>query len=434
MNQFKKTSVLLLASTLSFVIIGCGYDNDSKNIIGENLVVTPQTFKPILSLTQEQLQTGLLGIKSYKIEYMTTDESGKRVKASGLITIPNISKEFLTAYKQNKLPGLKNPNHNDFTLSIVSDQHGTIFENSQSPTKAISPTNPNKLAVAYSAKALFMTIQPDYIGYGDSNESHPYVLKKSLANATIDMIKASIAFANKAKLPINGQVFLSGYSEGGYATMAAAKEIQQNHPEIHLMAVAPMAGPYDLETMAVETLKSPIMAFPPFLAFIVNSYANAYSDIKIDDIINKPYASKLNTLFDGKHSAMQIYASLPNALDGNISKQATDRLFNPSYSDDLIANSDNKLRVHFRENSVIDWAPKMPMKLVQCTNDKIIPFAMNTLAVNSFKEHGSNLADVVSIQNIPDDPLDPTKVHSDCAVEAYKVVIPWFDAIRKGEK
>ncbi len=437
MVKQKSLSLGLTLALMAGGITGCGIDNTDKNIVGENLLINADTFTPEVDLSKAIIQAGLdaqgggqsalLGIKSYKIEYMTHDDAGKAVKASGLITVPAISKEFMQGYKAQT--------GRDFSLSIVSDQHGTIFTNDEAPSVAAQKTHaPNSLATAFSGVAGFMTVQPDFLGYGDSDGTHPYMLQGSLANSSVDMIKAAISFANKAGLPINGQLFLSGYSEGGYATMATAKEIQENHPEIHLMAVAPMAGPYDLENMAVGTLSQSQMAFPPFLADITYSYAAQYNDVKIEDIIQAPYASQLPTLFDGDHNGTAIYLSLPNAITGGGAQgQATDKLFIPAYTNDLIANKENPLRKHFRENSVIDWKPTMPMKLYHCSNDMIVPFVMSTLAKSSFDAQGSNSVEIVQIDTIPDSQI-PTQVHGQCALEAYKQVIPWFDKIRKGEK
>jgi predicted esterase len=436
MTGVEKNGLLLSMSLALLLLSGCGIDNTDENIVGENLLIDAETFNPEVNLSQAQIQAGLdaqgngqtalLGIKSYKISYMTTDEDGKKVRASGLVSIPDISAAFMQGYKAKT--------GRNFSLSIVSDQHGTIFTNAQAPSVHASATHmPDALATAYSAVAGFMTVQPDYLGYGDSNTTHPYILEKPSANTTVDMIKAAITFANKAGLPINGQVFLSGYSEGGYATMAAAKEIQANHPDIHLMAVAPMAGPYDVEKLGVGTLSADIMAFPPFLADIAYSYTKTYDDVKIDSLFNAPYASTIPTLFDGEHNGSVIYYSLPNALSGNIADQATDKLFVPSFSDDFISNSENSLRKHFRENSVIDWTPKMPMHMYHCSNDAIIPFSMSTLAQESFTQKGSTTTSVVRIDTIPDS-QNPLDVHAQCATAAYAQAIPWFDKIRKGEK
>ncbi len=420
--MIKRIKLSLAVSSIALALFtGCGIDNEDENVVGDNLVLTASTFAPVIELPKAALGEVLAGIKSYKINYKTKDDNGKEVVASGLITIPDLTPEYI---KENR-----------FSFSIVSDQHGTIFTNAEAPsnTSAATVATNNPLIVGFSAKALFMTVQPDYIGYGDSNTSHPFILEDSLANATVDMIRAAIAFANKAGLPINGQVYLSGYSEGGYATMAAAKEIQANHPDINLKAVAPMAGPYDVETMGIDTLSTPIMAFPPFLAYLAHAYASNYDDVNISEVVNAPYSSMLGTLFDGDHNGSVIYFSLPNALDGNISKQATDALFVPAFSDNLIANSDNKLRTHFAENSVIDWAPKMPMKLFHCTNDAIIPYKMSELAHTSFTDKGSTSVTLEPINTIESNLSNPTQVHSQCAQAAYAQVIPWFAAIRSPE-
>ncbi len=438
----KDIKLTLLSSVIALTLLsGCGgYDNEDKNIVGGNLILSQTTFKPIVDLTKEQLQAGLnqqaqltgtqaqtalLGIKSYKISYMTKDQQGKAVKASGLVTVPAISPAFMSAYKE--------ANKRDFSLSIVSDQHGTIFENSEAPSVQASTTHlPNSLATAFSGVAGFMTVQPDYLGFGDDNNSvHPYILEKPSANTTVDMIKAAIAFANKAGLPINGQVFLSGYSEGGYATMAAAKEIQQNHPEIHLMAVAPMAGPYDVEKLGLGSLKAPVMAFPPFLADVVYSYSVNYSDLNLSTGIQDPYASQLGTLFDGKHSGEQIFMALPNVYTVG---QTPDKLFKPEFIDTFIADSTNPLRVHFQENSVIDWTPKMPMRLYHCTNDNIIPYQLSQEAFASFTQRGSTSVELEPINSVEGNATNPLQVHRNCAPVAYSQVIPWFDKVRKGEK
>ncbi len=440
--MIKGKKLILLSSLIAITFLsGCGgYDNEDKNIVGENLILTQATFKPVVDLTKEQIQAGLnqqaaqtgtqaqtalLGVKSYKIAYLTHDEQGKEVKASGLITIPAISPAFMSAYKE--------ANKRDFSLSIVSDQHGTIFQNSEAPSVQASTTHmPNALATVFSGVAGFMTIQPDYLGFGDDNTSvHPYILEKPSANTTVDMIKAAIAFANKAKLPINGQVFLSGYSEGGYATMAAAKEIQENHPQIHLMAVAPMAGPYDVEQLGLGSLKAPVMPFPPFLADVVYAYSQNYSDLNLSVGIQDPYASKLPTLFDGTHSGEEIFMALPNVYTVG---QTPDKLFKPEFIDTFLADSTNPLRVHFQENSVIDWTPKMPMRLYHCTNDAIIPYQLSQEAYASFTQRGSTTVELEPINTVEANATNPLQVHSNCAPVAYSQVIPWFDKVRKGEK
>jgi len=436
----KGIKVTLVSSLVALTLLsGCGgYDNEDKNVVGTNLVLTQDTFKPVATLSKEMIQASLDqqgidqqaldSIESYVIKYKTKDARGKEVIASGLITIPEAKtlKAFIEGYKA--------ATGKDFSLSIVSDQHGTIFENSEAPSVAASTTHfPNQLATLFTGVAGFMTVQPDYLGYGENNGTvHPYIVEEPSANATVDMIKAAIAFANTMGLPINGQVFLSGYSEGGYVTMAAAKEIQNNHPDIHMMAVAPMAGPYDVEQMGLGALKAPQMAFPPFLADIVYAYSAIYDDINLSDVVYDQYAAIIPTLFDGKHNGTEIYMALPNVYVNGT--QSPDTLFKKTFIDDYIAGTNNKLRVHFRENSVIDWTPQVPMKLYHCTNDQIIPYALSELAYGTFTQRGSKSVELQPINTVDDNATDPLYVHRECASVAYPQVIAWFDKVRKGEK
>jgi len=435
--MIKQIKLSLLASSVVMALFtGCGYDNEDKNIVGDNLVITKDTFKPIAKFSKEAIQAGFtatgvpfpaqLGINSYKINYMTTDNNGNAVQASGLITVPNISKEFLAGFKALK--------KKDFSLSIVSDQHGTVFKDTEAPTKEISATKPNTLSTLFSSAALYMTVQPDYIGHGDSTGEHPFILEKSSANSTVDMVKAAIAFANKAGLPINGQLFLSGYSEGGYATLAAAKEIQENHPEIHLMAVAPMAGPYDLEAIGIDAITKSNMAFPPYLAYVIHSYDKVYKDVSVKDIIVDKYQPVVNTIFNGENNSSVAYMSLPNVLTGGADGQTPDKLFKSTFMSDYQNDENYPLRKHFKENSPIHWKPTMAMKLIHCTNDNIIPYKMSELAYKSFKEQGSTTVDLVPISTVTADRTKHETIHGNCAIAAYGLVIPWFNDIREGKK
>ena len=425
---------LIAGVSVLALFAGCGgYDNDNKNVVGADKYISaeiiedisPEQMTAILDAAGKPHGDFVFGYKAIKLKYKTTNEKSQSVDASGLLVLPVTTPEFLAGYEAL--------NDRNFSVSMVSDQHGTIFPNSQAPSVAeIKNGLPESdLGALFSSIYGFATLMPDYIGYGDSvSNYHPFILEKSSANATVDFIKAAIKYCNDNQVPLNGQLFLSGYSEGGYATMAAAKEIELNQNTLSIKASAPMAGPYDLEKMTTGVLNAPMMAFPPFLAYIVDSYAKTYDDINVSGIINAPYASMLDSLFDREHNATQIYGSLPNVFNGG---QEPDKLFVPDYSDDFIANEDNALRKRFVENSPINWTPKNPMNLYHCTNDLVIPYAMSELAHASFVALGSTSVTLKPIESVESNASNPTQVHGNCAGVIYPQVAAWFDAVRKGE-
>ncbi len=446
MRQIQKS--LLLSVLVTTLFIGCGdFGNEGKNsALNFNDVkivsVSPQPLMEINASTNQNIlassiNAGLaptdpkyktaFGIKSYKIIYTTTNDSGSDINASGLVTVPVPTKAFL-----DYLSSIDKT----YSMSIISDQHGTIFKDTDAPTTSLGGLGvfmqtimqggqPQSTPIPFLMSAVggFITVQPDYIGYGESKGFHPYLLEKSSANAVIDLIKSTVKFANDANLPFNGQVFLSGYSEGGYATMAAAKEIEANHPLINLMGVAPMAGPYDLNATAMGLLAPTQTEIdrPDFIGGIINSYATVY-DLNLTDIINEPYATTLATLYDGDNSGEEIRVQLTNTLND---------FFKLPYRMDFLTNENNSLKQAFVENTPLDWAPKTKMKLLHCQNDEVISSQLSQIAYSKLTANGSSSVELQLLTTVQDGTLP--SVHVVCATQTYPIAVEWFGKIRTGE-
>ncbi len=410
------------AALLAFLSAGCGYDNTEQNVVGADrlLSVSPQPIVDIDAATMRTLlgdKVGptdpLFGIRAYTVRYRTTDEAGNEINASGLMSVPVPSEAFLQAKP-------------DFTMSIVSDQHGTIFSDAEAPTTQAKTTHqPNPIAIAYTAMAGFITLQPDYIGFGASKGFHPFLLERSSAHSVVDLIEASIKFSDQAGLPLNGQIFLSGYSEGGVATLDAAKEIQLHHPELSLKGVAPMEGPYDLNLTFSGVLSSLLDQndsnddFPfPLNAFggdIVNAFAKSY-DIPLDSMVQAPLSTTLPTLFNGSHTDAQLAAALP-----------TDKkeFFQLPFVINYFTDPHNRLKEAALENTPLDWHPKMPMHLYHCKGDTTVPIQIAQLSAAKL---GLGADAVVQLDS-DTHPLG----HRECAVPAYRAAVQWFNALRSGE-
>jgi hypothetical protein len=108
-----------------------------------------------------------------------------------------------------------------------------------------------RLFGSFTASHGYITVLPDYAGYGASaNVSHPYTIHRELAKESIDAILAAQEFLMKENINTNKKVFLSGWSEGAGAALAAHKEIESFYShKIHLVASANFAGPYNMEEM-----------------------------------------------------------------------------------------------------------------------------------------------------------------------------------------
>ncbi len=408
--------VILAVSVLFFV--GCGDLDQPSNerVIGGEVVVDLDGASIRGSLIAAGApgvdeSTTVYGYKAYKIPYTTTDEEGNSVAVSGLMVVPT------------GVPGVMNA----AGFSLVSDSHGTIFADREAPTVIASGSNsPDGSSVILTSLFAFVTLQADYIGFGDSNDHyHPFILKRSLANATIDFIDAAKEFAANNAINLNGQLFLTGYSEGGYAAMAALKKIEQEG-QLQVTMAAPMAGPYAVEAMAMGVLSQSIIPVPSFMANIAYAYTNAY-DEDIASVVNEPYASKLEDLFDGSKTRSEIDPELTTVTTG------PDGLFNPTFVNDFFANPESCCRISFRDNDVHTWVPETAVRLLHCLGDDVIPYAISELTEGTMLKMGATNVALVPVEvAVTQDPATALRYgHSECGQVAYGVAGTMFAETRK---
>ena len=127
-----------------------------------------------------------------------------------------------------KAQGAKSP--------LLSYQHGTIFTDDKAPSNDSDSIE----GIGVLAGSGYIVSSPDYLGYAESTSIlHPYVHADSLASASIDMLRASKAFLASQNVEINNQLFLAGYSEGGYATIALQRELQKIGLKVRIDVIPP---------------------------------------------------------------------------------------------------------------------------------------------------------------------------------------------------
>ncbi len=407
-----KNIVKTIAVVTPLLFIGCGdgLDNPQESVKGGELVVnfSAQTIKKALIAKGKATEsTTVFGYKAYKVPYTTTDEDGLEVKVSGLFVIPT------------GMPSTVN----QLGLSMVSNDHGTIFANLDAPSvRAKTYGTPDDIVTLLTSLGGFATLEPDYIGFGDSNNHyHPFILKKSLATSTVDFIKAVKLFASNNNIKLNEQLFITGYSEGGYAAMATLQKIEEDG-ELSVAMAAPMAGPYDVNVTAFGIFSKPELSVPSFMANLGYAYGKAY-DKKLSNIINEHYASKLSTLFDGSIARDLIDPELTTKTTGE------DGLFNQTFINSFFADSKHWFREAIVENSVHAWAPKTAVRLVHCKSDDVIPFGISMITMGTMNAMGAEDVSIVPVEQVLG--LPETIGHGGCELPAYQVATKMFSDVRK---
>ncbi|MFN0066301.1 MAG: alpha/beta hydrolase family protein [Limisphaerales bacterium] len=328
----------------------------------------------------------------HKVAYETVDPWGGRTTASGTVAVP---------------VGVANP------LPLVSYQHGTVLEDAELPSRQ----GTESLVGVVFATTGYAAVMPDYLGLGDSPGFHPYHHAKTHATATVDLLRAARTWASSNAVALNGRVFLTGYSQGGHATLAAHREIEALHRnEFNLVAVGAGAGAYDLAGVTAEAFTGTgVHPNPYYLPYFLLGLAAAYpaDAAALRGMLAPPYRTTVPPLFDGLRDAGAINAALPAVPSAAL---------DPAQLEAFRTDPGHFLRRLLRENSLLDWRPLAPLRLYHCGGDLDVSPANATRARDALAAAGA-----ASVQVF--DPR-PSADHGDCAVPALLAVKTWFDSLR----
>lgn len=417
---------ILIASVAMFIAVGCGGSTDpgalsQEAVKGGKLIanVPANVLKKQLITDKEiNASTTVFGYKAYKIPYKTIDEQNNTVEASGVMVVP-------TAYNADEETSQKIKAMSKVGFAMVVNCHGTVFSNDEVPSVAIehsiSPKD-DKVGVLFSSIFGFVTLQPDYIGYGDSiKHYHPYLLEKSSANSVVDFTKAAIKFAKENNIPLvaSKDIYLTGYSQGGYVALAAQKKFEEDG--YNLKINMPMDGPYLLDKIADKVLKLSSIEVPSFMAAVAYSYAKTYPNIDIHNLIQEPYASKLDSLYDGSLNRVEIDKQLTHKIKGD------GGLFTNDIADNYAGSN---FQSALQQNSVVDFHANKPIKLVHCKTDNVVPFEVAQGAQQAFAGYFNTNVDLIAVEDVIPPKAGTTYNHASCASPAYKITAGTFAQMR----
>ena len=303
-------------------------------------------------ISQSDQGQEIYDIEVHKIVYKTKTVAGKETEASGVVMFPKLEKP----------------------LSLLSYQHGTITEESEAPSNITNfGFNEYGAMTIFSATGLIVSM-PDYLGYGASSDlPHPYEHGKSLAAASFDMLKAVEEFLEVQKIKKDDKLYLMGYSEGGYTTLALQK-LMEASGENRITATQAGAGAYNKTAFskAIIGMNKPLEFIAHYL-WVLHTYNRIYTTLKRpwSDYVNAPYAQHLEAL-------ETINSSTINQLidEGKLETNPK-KLFKESLISAINNGSDTALLNAFADNDLLDWTPKAPVFLYHGTEDDFV-FPLNS--------------------------------------------------------
>jgi len=336
------------------------------------------------------------GITIYKITY-TTNFDGEDRLASGLVCVPITEGAY----------------------PVLSYQNGTNTLHSKAPS--VNPDSELFILLEFMASTGFIVTIPDYFGFGDADDMfHPYLHKESTVQSIIDMQHAvKELVTNYLEIDITEDLYISGYSQGGWATLQLQKAIEDEYSSLfNLKASACGAGPYDLNYINEYVLEQYEYPMPYFLGYMFNSYINLGLATPASEVFKAPFDSRILTLFDGTNSGEEIN----NQLTPRVNDLFTADFINGYYTDEKFAPIVSMLN----ENSISAWKTTTPTMLLHGTEDTFVPTMGSNRIFQDFLNAGVGINDVVLI------PLQGEN-HQSGIIPSGIASINWFLEIKNEE-
>ena len=320
---------------------------------------------PLRTVSRNEAQTllSLAGVKGvpvrydvdcYRMKYSALGPHGESVQLSGLLALPR---------------GIA-------PRRLVSFQHGTTT------TRDAVPSQPDQTglaaAIAFGGSG-YALIAPDYPGLGASTGRHPYYVADAVGPAIAAMIDAAERIPGVPKAP----VFLSGFSEGGWASLAAVRVLEARGESV--LGSAQVAGAYDLRRVSLPAaMKGAAPQHALYLAYLAWAYADRY-DHRLDSLLTPEYAAIVERLFSGGSTPDEIVKGLP----ANPRK-----LFNQAFLDAYDHDGSHWFLDAVAANSLIDAAPRAPLRLYYGSRDMDVAPGESRGAAQTMHARG---ADVVAV-------------------------------------
>lgn len=387
----KRLTLIPLTLAAAAVLVACGGGGGSSSPTTGGLIDTPTvlTTLTVAQITASATASGLIGVsgtpicdvKVVPLNYSTTGVAGEAANASGVLLLPAGTGVGCTS-----------------AAPLVAYAKGTDV---QKPRTLANPADGETflLAAVYAAQG-YAVVATDYLGFAKSTYAyHPYLHADSEATSVIDSIRAARKAGATLGSTFSGKVMLTGYSQGGHASMAAHRAIERDIPgEITVAAGAHLAGPYNMSGSIKST--GVIAGVQFFVPYLVSSWQKIYGNIysKVSDAYKTPYSGYIENLLPNAtldYTSLVTSGLLPGGL-GETPTQARDKVFQTAFITDSQTSATNTLFLAAKKNDLLGWSPKSKTLLCGGSGD---PTVSPTMHQNVMKADFDtrNLTNVTSV-------------------------------------
>jgi len=347
-------------------------------------------------------------------QYGTVGGVGEKTTASGGIMVPSGTD-----------PACSGPR------PVLLYAHGTSTDKNKN--MAIPTDSEAALVAAMYAAQGYIVVAPNYAGYEASTLSyHPYLNLEQQAKDVLDALTAARKGFAAVGASASSKLFVSGYSQGGYVSMAAQRALQLAGTPV--TAGAHLSGPYALGNFGDAVFAGKVnlgatLFAPLFNTSMQRAYGNIYASP--DAMYEATYATGIESLLPsitpqatllstGKLPATAFFAadSQPQPAGFGLFF-GTSNLIKTSYRQAVLADAvanpstpQHPLRVASFKNDLLkqNWTPAQPMLLCGGNADPTVFYGLNTQGAQAYfagKGVPAQAVTVLDVDSAPTGATDP---------------------------
>jgi hypothetical protein len=346
------------------------------------------------------------GARYYKVTYTTPDIHGVQDTVSGLLAVPD--------------------NDTKVYPRLVY-QHGTSSSKENVPSRYGQPGGgEGDIAVLFAGMG-FVSLSPDYLGLGDSKGFHPYVHAASETWVALDMLRAFDSLQSQINVHTHDQLFVTGYSQGGHASMALHRAVETDPGlELTMTAAAHLSGPYSIgEVMRDFILSDEVYFYPGYIPNTLLSYQEVYGNLfdQVSEAFRQPYSLLIEQFYTGDLNLGDLNTQLIDLLIATEGECRPTRMLQDSIAQVVAADPDHPVNVALRDNNVYQWDPQAPTRIFYCQGDDQVPYLNSLVARDTMLARGA--ADLAAADQ------DPTANHVECVEPALTSTLFFFLGYRQ---
>lgn len=315
---------IFISVWLATTLAACGSDNDSAttppaktgvaSLPTGNLIKDPLTTKNLTTSALTQLfnttdpdfsqvaATPKCGVRVEYMQYDTVDVKGNKTDATGAVFIPTGTDASCSGNRP-----------------IVLNAHGTATTKAYNFAEVGNANNEAgpaaTLLAALFAGQGYVVVSPNYAGYDKSSLAyHPYLNAQQQSHEMADALKAGREVVRRTgsatNVADNGKLFITGYSQGGYVTMATTRYLETLKEPV--TAALPISGPYAMEAFGDVVFGGKVMLGATFFApLMARNYQEQYGNIyaKPSDMFAPANADEIPSLLPSASTTEELISS-----------------------------------------------------------------------------------------------------------------------------